>query len=395
MNNKPPYSKDNRITDRAEKIAPFYVMELLEKAKAMEAKGEDIVHMEVGEPDFPTPELVKKEAIRAIEENHTFYTHSLGITELRERIAEHYLATEGINISPERIVITNGTSGGFLMLFSALLDSKKILALSDPGYPCYRNFGYLTGTDIALIPVSHETRFQLTAEHIKGLKTPPDLIVISNPSNPTGTVYEEQTIKDLYNAVSEKGGIIIVDEIYSGLSYIGRIRSAASISDEIIIVNGFSKTYAMTGWRLGWMVIPRWLVRPVQKIAQNVFISPPSVSQYAALKAFEASHDLEVMRQTYRQRRDFMMSELKDMGFHIPVTPEGAFYIYAGIKKWGIDSMEFVGRVLEEAKVAVTPGYDFGTYRAGEHIRFSYANSLERLKEGCRRLKLWLDSRCQ
>lgn len=390
MNNKPPHNKNSRVIDRAEKIAPFYVMELLEKAKAMEAKGEDIVHMEVGEPDFPTPELVKKEALKAIEEDRTFYTHSLGISELRERIAEHYLASEGIHITPDRIIITNGTSGAFLILFMALLDSKKTLALCDPGYPCYRNFGYLAGAGINLIPVSYKTRFQLTPEHIKDLETPPDLIVISNPSNPTGTVYDQENLKNLYNIISEIGGVMVVDEIYSGLSYIGKISSAASISDEIIIVNGFSKTYAMTGWRLGWMVIPDWLVRPVQKIAQNVFISPPSVSQYAALKAFEVADDLERMRQTYKQRRDFMLSELSQMGFHIPVTPEGAFYIYAGIKKWGIDSMEFVGRALEEAKVAVTPGYDFGTYRAGEHIRFSYANSLERLKEGCRRLRLWL-----
>ncbi|MCX8111144.1 MAG: pyridoxal phosphate-dependent aminotransferase [Syntrophorhabdaceae bacterium] len=386
---------DKRLTDRVDKITPFYVMELLEKAKAMEAKGEDIIHMEVGEPDFPTPELVKKEAIKAIEENHTFYTHSLGISELRQRIAEYYLASEGIHISPERIIITNGTSGAFLILFSALLDSRKTLVLSDPGYPCYRNFGHLTDAEIALIPVGYETRFQLTSGHIRGLKRSPHLVVISNPSNPTGTVYDDEAIKGLYNAISENGGVMIVDEIYSGLSYKGKIRSAASISDEIIIVNGFSKTYAMTGWRLGWMVIPKWLVRPVQKIAQNVFISPPSVSQYASIKAFEVTDDLERMRNTYEQRRDFMLSELSQMGFHIPVTPEGAFYIYANIEKWGIDSMEFVDRALEEAKVAITPGYDFGTYRAGEHIRFSYATGLERLQEGCKRLKVWLDRRCQ
>lgn len=386
-------NKDNKnqwATERAKKIAPFYVMELLEKAKAMEAQGEDIVHMEVGEPDFSTPDIIKNEAIRAIDEDRTFYTHSLGLPELRRLIREYYLTSESVDISPERIIITNGTSGAFLMLFLALLDNNKTLVVSDPGYPCYRNFGCLTGTNIQMIPVDPETGFRLMPEDFKESPKNPELVVISNPSNPTGAVYDTENLRGLYNAISKRGGIMIVDEIYAGLSYRGRIPSAVIISDEIIIVNGFSKIYAMTGWRLGWMVIPDWLVRPIQKIAQNVYISPPSISQYAALKAFDAREDIENMRLTYEKRRDFMLPRLKNMGFIIPAIPEGAFYIYAGIRKWGMDSMEFVERALTEAKVAITPGYDFGTYRAGEHVRFSYATSMERLHEGIKRLEHWL-----
>lgn len=384
--------KTTHITERANKITPFYVMELLEKAKAMEASGEDIVHMEVGEPDFPTPKLIKQGAFRAIDENHTFYTHSLGLPELRKKIAEYYMRIDGIRVSPDRIVITNGTSGAFLILFSALLDTNKVFAISDPGYPCYRNFGVLVNSDIMLLPVTDETKFQLTPEHMKKLKRLPDLVVISNPSNPTGVVYSEENIIGIHDIISRNGGLLIVDEIYSGLSYIGNIKTALTVSDDILIVNGFSKTYAMTGWRLGWMVVPEWLVRSVQKIAQNVFISPPSVSQYAALKAFDVMDEIETMRKTYEERRDFILPRLRGMGFDIPVDPEGAFYIYAGIERWGIDSMEFAERALKEAKVAITPGYDFGSFRAGTHVRFSYANSLERLKEGCNRLKKWLET---
>jgi aspartate/methionine/tyrosine aminotransferase len=218
----------------------------------------------------------------------------------------------------------------------------------------------------------------------------PHVVVISNPSNPTGAVFSEKALADLYDILSGAGVTLIVDEIYSGLWHREAIRTSLAVSDEIIVVNGFSKTYAMTGWRLGWMVIPEVLVRPVQKIAQNVFISAPSISQYAAIHAFDGEDELEHMRMTYRERRDFMLARLKDIGFRIPVDPEGAFYIYAGIEKWGLDSMDFVERALREARTAITPGYDFGSFRAGSHVRFSYANSMERLKDGCDRLEEWL-----
>ena len=378
------------ISHRAKRIKPFYVMELLEKAKELEAQGEDIIHMEIGEPDFATPELVKEAAIKAIKDNHTFYTHSLGLPELREKISEYYFNNDGINVSPEKIIITEGTSGAFFLLFATLIEGGKILGIPDPGYPCYKNFGHLVDAQILPIQVSEETKFEVTKDLLGAVKESPDLLVISSPSNPTGRVYGYETILNLWNFLREKKSNLIVDEIYSGLYYNEKIKTALSLSDEIIVVNGFSKTYAMTGWRLGWMVVPTELVRPIQKIAQNLFISPPTISQYAAMEVFDAVEELEEMRKTYMERKNFLIPELKKLGFNIIVEPEGAFYIYAGIERWGIDSMEFVERALLEAKVALTPGYDFGLFKAGSHIRFSYTNSLENLKKACGRLEKWL-----
>jgi aspartate/methionine/tyrosine aminotransferase len=379
-----------KIAKRADKIAPFYVMELLEKAKAMEAQGENIVHMEVGEPDFCTPEAVKERAIKAIQENCTFYTHSLGIPELRDKVAEYYREKEGVDVPPERVVITNGTSGAFLLLSAILLDRTKPLGISDPGYPCYRNFGLLVDAPTILVPVTEESRFEVTVDHLKRLKKVPSALIISTPSNPTGIVYREDTLRSLHGFMAAKDKVLIVDELYNGLTYGSKPKTALSLSEEIVVINGFSKTHAMTGWRLGWMVVPSEMVRPIQKVAQNVFISPPSVAQYAGLQAFDVIDDLENMRKAYESRRDFMLSALKRIGFRIPVDPEGAFYVYADISRWGLDSMVFVERALSEAKVALTPGYDFGSFKADSHVRFSYANSLEMLKEGCTSLETWL-----
>jgi aspartate/methionine/tyrosine aminotransferase len=381
-----------KTTKRSEKIAPFYVMELLEKAKAMEARGENIVHMEVGEPDFATPSAIKEKAIEAVKENRTFYTHSLGIPELRDKISEYYYKTENISIPRERIIITSGTSGAFLLLSAVLLDRRNPLGISDPGYPCYRNFALLVDSPIISIPVTEETGFEVTVEHLQRLKKLPGVLIVSTPSNPTGIVYREETMQNICQFLYRKGKVVVSDEIYKGLVYGKASRTALALSEDIVVINGFSKTHAMTGWRLGWMVVPQALVRPIQKVAQNVFISPPTISQYAAMCAFDVKNELEEMRKTYEARRDFMLPELKKMGFHIPVDPEGAFYIYAGIDRWGLDSMEFVERALNEARVALTPGYDFGFFKAGSHIRFSYANSLEMLGEGCRRLNTWLNT---
>lgn len=381
-----------RVTERTDKITPFYVMEVLEQAKAMEAQGEDIVHMEVGEPDFATPLSIKEEAFRAIGENHTFYTHSLGLPNLRVRISRYYQETEGVEVDPERIIVTNGTSGALLLLCALLLDRNRILAITDPGYPCYKNFGFFVDAGVLSLPVSEETRFEVGVDHFTGLPHVPDIVLISSPSNPTGIVYREETISQLHEFLSSQGGILIVDEIYAGLSYIGKVKTSLTIADDIIVVNGFSKMYAMTGWRLGWMVVPYSLIRPIQKLAQNIFISPPSISQYAAMRAFDAKEDLENMRKTYEERRNFLLPKLKELGFRIPINPEGAFYIYASIERWGLDSMSFVMKALQEAKVAITPGYDFGSFRASSYVRFSYANSLDMLREGCKRLELWLQS---
>lgn len=365
-------------------------MELLEKAQGMEAEGEHIVHMEIGEPDFPTPGSVKEAAFDALSKDRTYYTHSLGLPELRKKIADHYLQTDSISISPERVVVTNGTSGAFLLLFSVLLEKGSTLSLSDPGYPCYKNFAALFDAEVRPIPVSAETRFEVTEQELSRGGSGPELLIISNPVNPTGTVYRENTLASLYQSLSKRGSTFVVDEIYRGIVYEKTARTALTISDRIIVVDGFSKVFAMTGWRLGWMVVPEELVRPIQTVAQNVFIAPATLSQYAALKAFDCTHEIESMRKTYEERRNYLLPELVRLGFRIPIVPEGAFYIYAGIEKWGIDSHDFVNRALCEAKVALTPGYDFGSFQAGHHVRFSYAISIDKIKLGCERLARWL-----
>jgi aspartate/methionine/tyrosine aminotransferase len=371
-------------------MQPFYVMELLEKAQGLEREGKDIVHLEIGEPDFPTPKLIRNAAIRAIDEGKTFYTHSLGLPELRERIAKHYSKTRGVSVSAERVVVTNGTSGAFFLLGAVLLDRARNLVIPDPGYPCYKNFGTLLDASVVPVPVSEKSHFEVLPEQLKTLGIADFLLLICSPSNPTGAVYSETSLLQLHGAVSRQKGIMVVDEIYSGLTYGPCTPSALSFGDDIIVVDGFSKTFAMTGWRLGWMVVPSWLLRPLQTVAQSVFISPPTVSQYAGICAFDAVDEVASMKEEYQRRRDFLLPRLKQIGFEIPVSPEGAFYIYAGIEKWGIDSMEFAERALAEAQVAITPGYDFGIYRAANHIRIAYANSIERLEEGCNRLSVWL-----
>ena len=323
-------------------------------------------------------------------DNRTFYTHSLGLPELRTKVAEYYHNAHNINIPAERIIITNGTSGALLLLFGALLRKGKTIVLSDPGYPCYKNMAIFVDATACQIPVSEDSCFEITADHLKSLRASPDMLVLSNPSNPTGIIYRKETLGSLYEYFSTRGALFVVDEIYSGLSYDEKPSTALATSKDIVVVNGFSKTYAMTGFRLGWMVVPENLVRPYRNVPQNLFISPPSVSQYAAVSAFDSVKEVQTMRETYEKRRDYMVPRLRDLGFSIPVYPNGAFYIYAGIDRWGLDSMDFVEKALVEAGVAITPGYDFGVFRAGSHIRFSYADDLERLKTGCDRLELWL-----
>lgn len=378
-----------KVVDRVEKIKPFFVMEFLELAKAKERAGIDIVHMEVGEPDFPPPEIVREKTEEALKENYSKYTPSLGLDKLREIVSSYYLE-EGVEISPERIVITSGTTGAFLLLFFCLLDQEKTLSFSDPGYPCYKNIAILCGSKVQPVVVNEESNYMIRTADLEALEISPDVLIVSSPSNPTGTVYDEKTLEDLYQYMKERGGTLIVDEIYRGLTYDKEPETALKISDEIIVVDGLSKAYAMTGYRIGWMVVPKGLVKYIQKCSQNAFICPPSVSQFIALYAFSARGETEMMREEFRRRRDYLIPELRSMGFSIPVIPQGAFYVYAGIKKWGMDSMEFCKRALEEAHVALTPGYDFGEYRANEHVRFSFATSLERLKEGVSRLKGWL-----
>jgi aspartate/methionine/tyrosine aminotransferase len=305
-------------------------------------------------------------------------------------VAKHYLETHDVNISADQIIITNGTSGAFLLLFGALLERGSLLAISDPGYPCYKNIAIFVDADTLQIPVSHDSRYEITAEHLKRADRVPDVLVLANPSNPTGTIYGDEALSSIYTYLSSRDSLFIVDEIYSGLYYNNKPKTALAISDNIVVVSGFSKTFAMTGFRLGWVVVPQALVRPLQKCAQNLFISPPSISQYAALSAFDKPAEIDIMRKTYEERRNFLVPRLKSLGFSIPTYPDGAFYVYAGIEKWNMDSMDFTLRALTEARVAITPGYDFGNFKADSHVRFSYTEDLDQLKTGCDRIELWL-----
>lgn len=303
------------ISAKLGKITPFYVMEILEEARKMEAAGEDIVHMEIGEPDFSTPQPIKEAALQAIRDGHTFYTESLGLPKLREKIAEYYYRDQGVDISPGRIVVTSGTSGAFSLLAAVLLGRNRSLIMSDPGYPCYRNFGLLAGASLVPIPVDDKSRFQILPSMIERLTKRPHLVMIANPSNPTGTLYESGSLQALHDSITSRKGLLLIDEIYRGLIYEGEFKSGVTISDDVIVVDGFSKVFAMTGWRLGWMVVPEELIRPVQKVSQNVYISAPTVSQYAALAAFNATEDVEQMKNVYRERRAYLVSRLEALGF--------------------------------------------------------------------------------
>ena len=293
-------------------------MELLEKAQALEAQGKNIVHMEIGEPDFATPAIVKEAAIKAIEEGpHLLYPQP-GPKELRERIAAHYAETRGVHISPERIIVTNGTSGAFFLLCSVLLDRTKNFVISDPGYPCYRNFGVLFDARVISLPVSETSRFEITPEQLDETGVTPHLLMVCSPSNPTGTEYRSGIDREASRLSPCKGRADGRRRNIFGPQLRRQMDLRLDLSDDIVVVDGFSKTYAMTGWRLGWIVVPQSLLRPMQKVAQNVFISAPTIAQYAAIHAFDASDELETMKRTYMERRDYLFPRLQELGFGLP-----------------------------------------------------------------------------
>lgn len=381
------------ISERSSRLPPFYVMEILEKAHAMELEGADIVHMEVGEPDFDTPEPVKEAAYRALAEGKTQYTHSLGIPRLRQAIADHYGARYGVDVSPDNILVTNGTSPAMMLVFAALLNPGDELVLSNPSYACYPNILEFVGGVPRYVDVFEEDGFKYRpAEVASGLGTAVKGVVINSPSNPTGIVLDGSDMSELVEAV-EGSTYIISDEIYHGLVYEGRERSVLEYTDRAFVLNGFSKLYAMTGWRLGYIISPPEFVRALQKIQQNIHICANSFVQWAAVAALEetAEYTAEMVR-LYGERRRFMLPRLREMGFGMAVEPTGAFYIFANAKGFTDDAYGFCLDVLEGAHVAITPGIDFGSGGEG-YVRFSYANSLDNLKEGADRLERYLKER--
>jgi len=379
---------DMMISKRAQDISPFIVMDVLEKAQEFERMGERVIHLEVGEPDFDTPECIKEACLRAIREGKTHYTHSLGLVELREAIAEDYWKKYRVKVSPEQILVASGTSPVLLLLFSALLEPGDEVILSNPYYPCYPNIIQFADGSPVYVDVMEKEGFQYLPEMIEEkLNSRVKGIVINSPSNPTGNVMESERMRKIVGL----GIPIISDEIYHGLVYQGEAHSILEFTDQAFVINGFSKLYAMTGWRLGYVIAPKEFVRPMQKIQQNLFISACSFAQWGALAGLkEAEEDVQRMKEVYDRRRRVIIPKLRELGFGITVEPTGAFYVLANAKKFSQDSYRLAFSILNEAKVGVAPGIDFGTNAEG-YLRFCYANSLENIEEGMARLKKYLE----
>jgi aspartate/methionine/tyrosine aminotransferase len=382
------------IAARAKEISSFIAMDVLERANAMERAGIDVVHLEIGEPDFDTPRCIKDAACRALEDGHTHYTHSLGLFELREAIAEHYRRTYGADVSPDRIVVTSGSSPAIFLVLSVLLDPGDEVIVSDPHYACYPNFIRFVQGQPVFVPVYEEDGFQYRPEAIQAKMSPRTrAIFINSPSNPTGNLLSAARIKAIAELTSAASAPYIVsDEIYHGLVYEGHEHSILEFTEHAFVFNGFSKLYAMTGLRLGYAIAPKDFTRSIQKCQQNFFISANSMVQRAGLAALsEAGADIERMKKIYNERRTYMIERLKKMGFGITVEPTGAFYVFANARHLSGDSYRLAFEILENARVGVTPGIDFGQHGEG-YLRFSYANSLENIAEGMDRLEAFLSA---
>ena len=375
------------IARRAEDLAPFMVMEVLERAREMERQGEDIIHLEVGEPDFSVPSPIKKATFQALEDGATHYTHSLGDIELREAICKHYLDAYGVEVRPEQVVVTSGTSPAMMLAFASLLESGEEVIISDPAYACYPNFINFLGGVPARVPVYEQDGFQYRVQAIEErINQKTKAVLINSPSNPTGCLISEADMK----AIASLSPYIISDEIYHGLVYEGQEHSILEFTDKAFVLNGFSKLYAMTGYRLGYLIAPPQFIRPIQKMQQNFFICAGSLAQRAGIAALqESGAEVEEMKSIYNRRRRFMIKRLRELGFSIAVEPTGAFYVFANARSFSSDSYRLAFDILEKAHVGVTPGVDFGKNGEG-YLRFSYANSIENIEEGLYRLERYL-----
>jgi aspartate/methionine/tyrosine aminotransferase len=370
-------------------IAAFEVMEIQTAARKLEAAGHDVIHMEIGEPDFATPRPIVDAAIRALNDKPMFYTSALGIAPLREAIAGFYRTKYGVTVDPARIIVTAGSSAALLLTFGVLLNAGDEVLMADPGYPCNRHFVYAMGGVPQAIAVGSESAYQLTGAHVESNWSARTVAaLVASPSNPTGTLITPAELANIHRAVAARGGALIVDEIYQGLTYGVDASTALSISEEMFVINSFSKYFQMTGWRLGWLVAPPGYVREIEKLVQNLFISASTPAQYAALAAFQPDTlaILENRRAELAARRDFLIPALRDIGFGIPVAPQGAFYVYADSAALAPDSFALCRRILQEAHVAVTPGKDFGRSRQDQHIRFAYTQPVARLEEAVSRI---------
>jgi aspartate/methionine/tyrosine aminotransferase len=384
------YEASFRVAARMAHIEPFEVMEIQTLARELEGQGRDVIHLEIGEPDFRTPQPVVEAAKRALDTEPMFYTSALGLPQLREAIAAFYRSRYGVEVAATRIVVTAGSSAALLLAFGVTLDPGDEVLLADPGYPCNRHFARTLGAVPRAIAVGPEHRYQLTAALARahwGART--RMAMVASPSNPTGTLVTAQETRELAQLAREKGGTLLVDEIYHGLTYGIDAQTAAIEGDDIFVVNSFSKYFQMTGWRLGWLVAPPRLVRRIETLAQNLFISPSTVAQHAAIACF-APQTIEIVEARRREldaRRRFLVPALESLGLRVPVVPQGAFYVYADCSALADDSFAFARRVLAEAHVAITPGKDFGHNRPERHVRIAYTQPVARLEEAVARIR--------
>jgi (5-formylfuran-3-yl)methyl phosphate transaminase len=377
---------------RAREITPFLVMDILERAQELERQGEKVIHLEIGEPDFDTPAVVKDAANQALAQGHTGYTHSQGLLELREALCRHYREKYGVELSPDRFIVTSGTSPAMVLIFAGLLDPGDEVLLTDPHYACYPNFVRLVDAAPRYVPVREADGFQFRPEELGPfISRRTKAMIINSPANPTGTLLSAARMARLV----ELGPYVVSDEIYHGLVYEGKEHTILEFTDDAFVINGFSKLYAMTGWRLGYLIAPPDFIRPLQKLMQNFFISANPFVQRAGIAALtQAGPEIEGWRTTYDARRRFLLAGLTKLGFKIPVAPTGAFYIFVNARHLSPDSYALAFDILEQAKVGVTPGIDFGPGGEG-FLRFSYANSLENLAEALTRLEHYLAQRQQ
>ncbi len=373
-------------------VPPFMVMDVMAAAARIEESGAHVIHMEVGQPESPAPMTARAAAHRALEEGRIGYTEALGIPSLRARIARHYKESYGADVDPARIVITTGSSGGFILAFLALFEPGARVAIAEPGYPPYRHILTALGCEPVSIPLSEETRWALTVDAVMAAhrKKPLDGVLVASPANPTGTMLDAAHLKSLSDACADAGIRFISDEIYHGLDYAFPAETAAKLSADALVVNSFSKYFCMTGWRVGWLVVPEPLVRPVERLQQNLAISVPTLSQVAAEAAFEGSAEMEAVKHGYEQNRRILIEGLPKVGLDKFLPADGAFYLYADVSKFTNDSLVFAKKMLEETHVAATPGVDFDTVRGKEFIRFSYAGSSAEMREAVARIGRWL-----
>lgn len=383
------------ISKRTKEMTSFIVMDVLERAQELEREGVHIIHLEVGEPDFDTPDCVKEAACRALDDGFTHYTHSLGLIELREAICQYYHKHYQVSVDPDQVIVTSGSSPAIFMVFAALLEKQDEVIISDPHYACYPNFIKFVDGKLTTVPVYEEDGFQYRPEVIrKKINPQTKAIFINSPSNPTGNLLSADRMQQIAELTKcEQCPYIVSDEIYHGLVYEGQAHSILEFSDHAFVLNGFSKQFAMTGLRLGYVIAPKPFIRPMQKLHQNFFISANAMIQQAGIAALKnAGDDVARMQAIYNERRIFMIRRLKELGFGITVEPTGAFYVFANAKKFSDDSYQLAFDMLEKARVGVAPGIDFGKNGEG-YLRFCYANSMENLEEGMDRLEKYLKSK--